>query len=237
MNERRNKGEAGCGARVEPPGSLEAALSSSTGVPIFPLPQVVLFPEALLPLHVFEPRYRAMVKDCLGSHGAIVIAQIIGGEDDYGRPRIANIAGGGVIVEHQPLPDGRSNIVVRGQARLLLEELEPDETRPYRMARAKLLADKEVRVPENDRVSLVAAATMFAAEVKKHDPSFSFRMPATMDAAHVADLCAFQLVVDPATRQAVLDELDPRVRVALVLHQLALQQGAMMKRGGDRLLN
>ena len=234
MNERRKHGEAGCGARGP---SFESAISSSSGLPIFPLPQVVLFPEALLPLHVFEPRYRTMVKDCLTTYGGIVIAQIIGGEDDHGRPRIANIAGGGVIVEHQPLPDGRSNIIVRGQARLLLEELDPDESRPYRMARAQVLTDKAVRVSENDRVSLVAAATMFAAEVKKHDPSFSFRMPDTLDAAHVADLCAFQLVVDPATRQAVLDELDPRVRVDLVLNQLALQQGAMMKRGGDRLLN
>lgn len=216
---------------------FEAALSSSTGVPVFPLPQVVLFPEALLPLHIFEPRYRTMLKDCLASYGAIVIAQIIGGEDDHGRPRIASVAGGGIIVEHQPLPDGRSNIVVRGQARLRLEELDPDEARPYRMARAQVLDDLEVRVSETDRMALVAAATMFAAEVKKHDPSFSFRMPSTLDAAHVADLCAFQLVVDPATRQAVLDEVDPRVRVALVLNQLALQQSAMMKRGGDRLLN
>ena len=116
--------------------SLVDALSA---IPVFPLRQVVLFPEAMLPLHVFEPRYRAMLKDCLATHGALVIAQIINGEDEHGRPRIASIAGGGIVVEHQALADGRSNIVVLGQARLELEELEPDESRPYRMARATIL--------------------------------------------------------------------------------------------------
>jgi Lon protease-like protein len=232
MTERRNKEGIEAGARPEH--SLEAALSA---IPIFPLPQVVLFPEAVLPLHVFEPRYRTMLQECLATHGALVIAQIIGGQDEHGRPRIAQIAGGGIVVENQALPDGRSNIVVLGQARLSLDELDPDERRPYRVARATVLEDLDVKVPDHDRAALVAAATMFAAEVRKHDPQFSFRMPATLDAAHVADLCAFQLVVDAATRQAILDELDPRVRVSLVLNQLALQHGAMMRTDGDRVLN
>ncbi|CAN5790638.1 hypothetical protein BH11MYX4_BH11MYX4_59530 [soil metagenome] len=215
-------------------GRLEQALAA---IPIFPLPQVVLFPEAVLPLHVFEPRYRTMLRDCLATHGALVIAHIVGGEDEHGRPRIAPIAGGGIVIEDQTLPDGRSNIVVLGKARLRLEELAPDASRPYRMARATVLEDLDARVPDHDRVALVAAATMFASEVKKHDPHFSFRMPSTIDAAHIADLCAFQLVVDAGTRQAILDELDPRVRVSLVLNQLALQHGAMMRSDGDRVLN
>jgi ATP-dependent Lon protease len=205
--------------------SLEHALGA---IPIFPLPQVVLFPEAVLPLHVFEPRYRAMLRHALATHGAIVVAQMIGGEDEHGRPRIAPVAGGGVVIEHQPLPDGRANIVLLGQARLRLDELEPDDARPFRVARATVLEDLPVSIRENDRTALVAAATMFAAEVKKHDPTFSFRMPATLDAAHVADLCAFQLVIDPGARQAMLDELDPRIRVEMVLNQLALQHGAMI---------
>src|SRR4029079_18497886 len=118
-----------------------------------------------------------------------------------------------------------------GKARLLLEELDPDEGRPYRMARATILEDLPSHVPEHDRAALVAAATMFAAEVKKHDPHFSFKMPATLDAAHVADLCAYHLVVDAVVLQYILDELDPRARVSKVLGQLALQHGAMMHAG------
>ena len=218
--------------------SLEDALDA---IPVFPLPQMVLFPEAILPLHIFEPRYRAMLEYCMSTNRAMVVAQIIGGQDEHGRPRIAPIATGGIVIEHQGLADGRSNIVLLGQARLRLEELDPDDSRPYRMARATILEDEVFSVLENDRASLVAAATMFAAEVKRHDPNFSFRMPATLDAAHIADLCAFHLVVDAAVRQAVLDELDPRARVEIVLSQLALQHGAMMgadtNRPSGRALN
>lgn len=210
---------------------LTSALSA---IPIFPLPQVVLFPEAVLPLHVFEPRYRAMLEHCLGTHGAMVVARIIPGEDEYGRPRVAPIAGGGIVVEHQTLSDGRSNIVLLGKARLRIEELAPHGARPYRMARATILEDLTTPIADHDRTALVAAATMFATEVKKHDPHFSFKMPATLDAAHVADLCAFHLLVDAGARQAVLDELDPRLRVKMVLSQLALQHGAMMGTDKDR---
>lgn len=205
-------------------------------IPVFPLPQVVLFPEAILPLHVFEPRYRAMIQHCMATHGALVVAQVISGEDEHGRPRIAPIAGGGIVIEHQPLSDGRSNIVLRGRARLRLDELAPDDARPFRMAHATVLEDLEVSVRQNDRTALVAAATMFASEVKKHDPSFTFRLPPALDASRVADLCAFQLVVDAGVRQAILDELDPRVRVEMVLGQLALQHGAMINSDKNRVL-
>lgn len=220
---------------TSPPSFLDAL----DRIPIFPLPQVVFFPEAVLPLHVFEPRYRVMLRDCLTTHGAMAIVQVLPGEDDQGRPRIAEIAGGGIVVEHQPLGDGRSNIVVVGKARLRLHEIDQDDaTVPYRIARATVLEDRVVVVPEHDRTALVAAATMFAAEVKKHDPHFTFKLPKALEAPHLADLCAFQLIVDASARQAVLDELDPRVRVSMVLDQLALQHGAMMKTDGDdRVLN
>lgn len=211
--------------------NIEDALSA---IPIFPLPQMVLFPEAVLPLHVFEPRYRAMLQHCLDTHGALVVARVVPGEDEHGRPRIAPIAGGGIVVEHQTLADGRSNIVLLGKARLRLEELAPDDSRPYRVARATILEDLTTSIAEHDRTALVAVATMFAAEVKKHDPHFSFKMPAALDAAQVADLCAYHLLVDAGARQAVLDELDPRARVKMVLSQLALQHGAMMGTDKDR---
>jgi ATP-dependent Lon protease len=216
--------------------SFEDALGA---IPIFPLPHVVLFPEAVLPLHVFEPRYRAMLADCLATHGALAIAHLIRGEDEHGRPRIARVSGGAVVIEHQRLGDGRSNIVVRGHARLRLDELEPKESAhlPYRRARATILRDLDTPVAEGDRTALVGAATMFAAEVKKHDPYFSFKLPVTTDAGMLADLCAYQLVVDAASRQAVLEELDPRARVEMVLSQLALQHGAMLKDGASNVLN
>ncbi len=213
--------------------SLEDALSE---LPIFPLPHVVLFPHAVLPLHVFEPRYRKMLADCLKTHRAMAVTQILAGCEDDGKPRIARISGGGIVVEHHELADGRSNIVVLGQVRLRLEERDAGDL-PYRVARAEILEEDACSVAEGDRTALVAAATMFASEVKKHDHHFTFKLPATLDAGVLADLCAFQLVIDAAARQAILEELDPRERVQRVLNQLALQHGAMLRDEPDKVLN
>jgi Lon protease-like protein len=195
---------------------------SLSEIAVFPLPNVVLFPGAALPLHIFEPRYRVMLEDCLASHRAIAIGQ--SAEDGA-------IVGGGLIIEHHQLPDGRSNILVVGEARLRLEEIlfEDLPRYPYRRARAVMLEDLPHEVSEHDKTSLVAAATMFAGEVKKHDASFAFHVPTAASAAQLADVCAYQLVVDPAVRQAVLEDLDPRSRVDRVTNQIALQHGAMLR--------
>lgn len=212
--------------------SAEVDLSE---VPIFPLPLVVLFPGAALPLHVFEPRYRVMLHDCLTKHGGtIVIAQV-----DRSGERISEVAGVGSIIEHQPLPDGRSNIFVLGLARVRLDEILPEDLPryPYKRARASKLVSAPDAVSEGDRSALVAAATMFATEVKKHDPGFAFNVPNVDDAGALADMCAFHLVVDAPVRQALLEELDPRVRVRRVVDQLALQQSAMLSEARGAVLN
>ena len=201
-------------------------------MPVFPLPHVVLFPESRLPLHIFEPRYRAMLAACLARPArGIIIAQL----DRGGSGRIREVAGAGVIVEHQPLPDGRSNIVVAGTMRVRIDEILVEEPPGplYKRARATRLASLDVDVRESDRSALVGAATMFATEVKKHDPSFTFSLPTRADAGTIADSCAFQLVVDASMRQVILEELDARVRVRLVIDQLALQHGAMLAESTD----
>ncbi|MBX3210659.1 MAG: LON peptidase substrate-binding domain-containing protein [Labilithrix sp.] len=211
-------------------------------VPVFPLPNVVLFPEAVLPLHIFEPRYRAMLSDCLDHDGAIVIAQL-----DRDGVRIAEVAAIGVVIEHQALPDGRSNIVVAGSARVRLDELRAEEEPryPYKRARARRLHEVDVTVNDAEYAALLAAATMFVTEVKKHDASFELRMPKSLRASEssraqagvLADICAFQLVVDAGARQAILEELDPRARVRMVTDQLAVQHGAMLNDTKGSVLN
>lgn len=202
-------------------------------VPVFPLPQVVLFPHAQLPLHIFEPRYRMMLEDCLAGSGAIVIAQL----DRKGGGRINEYAGAGVITEHTKLPDGRSNIVVSGRVRVRLEELvfEDPPRYPYKRARATLIPEDPVYIEDYERAALLTAAAMFASEVKKHDPSFTFKVPKGVDGGGMADACAFQLVVDPAIRQAILEQLDPLKRLRMVTNQLAVQHGAMLGETGPVL--
>ncbi|MCB9682929.1 MAG: LON peptidase substrate-binding domain-containing protein [Alphaproteobacteria bacterium] len=83
-------------------------------LPLFPLPGVVLLPGELLPLHVFEPRYRALVRHVLDGDGRLGIATLQPGfEATYdGAPPLYPEVGVGRILRHQALPDGRSNVLV-----------------------------------------------------------------------------------------------------------------------------
>src|SRR5256884_1706539 len=111
-------------------------------LPIFPLPGAVLLPYALIPLHVFEPRYRKMVRDCQSGAGVMALANIPGEALREGRepPRVLPVIGAGVLARVDPLPDGRSNIVLRGVRRArIVEELPTQE--PYRLVRAEPLAE------------------------------------------------------------------------------------------------
>lgn len=87
-------------------------------LPLFPLPGVVLLPETMLPLHIFEPRYRRMVEDALASDRTIGMAMLKPGfvSDDGGSP-VHAIGGAGEIMESEKLEDGRYNILVQGRFR------------------------------------------------------------------------------------------------------------------------
>jgi Lon protease-like protein len=113
-------------------------------LPLFPLPNLVFFPNTRLPLHVFEPRYREMVKDVLDGDqrfGIVLLRQ--GWETDYfGAPAVHECGTVGTIEQAVPLDDGRYNILVRGDVRFrILGEI---SRVPYRTARV-------VAAPENEK--------------------------------------------------------------------------------------
>jgi uncharacterized protein len=88
-------------------------------IPVFPLPNVVLFPKTYLPLHIFEPRYRAMVSDAAMSGQCIGMALLKDGweTDYYGHPPVFSTGCVGRLASVQPLADGRSNILLQGLER------------------------------------------------------------------------------------------------------------------------
>jgi Lon protease-like protein len=108
-------------------------------IPIFPLPNVVLFPAALLPLHIFEPRYRAMVADALEGERLIGMVMLRPGWERHyeGTPAVYPIGCAGFITHAEQLPDGRYNIMLRGlqKFRILDERLARNGDERYRIAR------------------------------------------------------------------------------------------------------
>ncbi len=97
---------------------------SRTTIPIFPLPEVILFPGTFLPLHIFEPRYRMMLDYCFESGEEMAVAPIkmanYNQKDPH--PEIESIFGWGTIARRDPLPDGRTNILLEGKGIARLEE-------------------------------------------------------------------------------------------------------------------
>jgi hypothetical protein len=110
-------------------------------IPIFPLPNAVFFPKTLLPLHVFEPRYRAMVEDALQGQNRIgVVLLKEGWEQDYfGNPSVYDIACAGDIQNSERLSDGKFNILLYGMSRIKI--LDFIQKKPYRIAEVEYLRD------------------------------------------------------------------------------------------------
>ena len=111
-------------------------------VRLFPLPNVVLFPQVMLPLHVFEPRYRRLTADALAGDRLITMALLRPGwEADYhGRPAVYSAGCAGRLERCEPLEDGRFNILLRGLSRFRVVEEHAGE--PYRLATVEVLSDE-----------------------------------------------------------------------------------------------
>jgi len=120
-------------------------------IPLFPLSNVVLFPNVFLPLHIFEPRYRAMIGDALDGDRIVGMVMLQPGyEADYeGRPPVFPIGCAGLITRAEPLGDGRYNVILRGLERFRIEREDTD--RPYRVAHVSGLPEI---IPDDHRAEL-----------------------------------------------------------------------------------
>jgi uncharacterized protein len=114
-------------------------------IPIFPLPNTVLFPNVFLPLHIFEARYRRMLADTLS--GDRIIGMVLlrpGFEKDYeGRPPVYAVGCAGVVTHAERLDDGRFNIVLRGIEKFRITG--EDESHSYRLAHVQPLDETPTR--------------------------------------------------------------------------------------------
>ena len=194
-------------------------------LPIFPLPDVVLFPHTLLPLHIFEPRYREMVKDCLAGDRRLAMALLRPGweTDYYGRPPVYAIAGAGEITQHEELPDGRYNILVRGTMRIgILAEVPADK--PYRTVRARPLPDRFDEAESKSLADRVERLKVFylriLSEVQKSNSELTKLCGGVKDPGIIVDRIAGAVVADAETRQQVLEAVEVSTRIGLIQEHL-----------------
>ncbi len=198
-------------------------------IPIFPLPEVVLFPNMLLPLHIFEPRYREMVRAAMAGDQFLGMAKLQQWwEDDYhGEPPIHERLGMGRIVKCEELDDGRFNILVLGLHRVeIVEELPAD---PYRQARVILLEDErgDADALESIRQKLKIEYDKLTGIIGGQPAIDSVVENQNLPVEFVADAVASSLQIDPETRQQLLEELEVLARAGKLLEWIHTQLRAL----------
>lgn len=209
-------------------------------IPLFPLPGVTFFPETVLPLHVFEPRYRQMVADCLAGDRWLAVGMLRPGwEKDYqGRPPVHPIAGAGEIIQAEILADGRYNILLDGRSRVRILVEDPPGERAYRLMRAERLADRgpspgDRAFRERLQELRTAHARLLVALGQSHPDVVGRLTVAGATPGAVIDRIVSAVVPDADVRQRVLEAVDVSERLDLALGALSELLGMVAGREAD----
>ena len=174
-------------------------------VPLFPLPNAVLFPGVPLPLHVFEPRYRAMVRDAERSEERLIGMVLLRGEwrrEYYGAPAIYPIGCAGRMVSVEPLADGRYNILLHGVREFAIVAEHRDQS--YREAEIVWRKAPDGGVPSEMRTRIHALMHRF---LEEHEPKLVSRLlndGSLSDELLINFLC-YALDFSPMEKQALLE--------------------------------
>lgn len=213
--------------RVREPDARLALRRACGSLKVFPLHGVALFPGTPTPLHVFEPRYRALVRDALAGDRILAVPQLLSAEAlREVHPSVRPVAGAGLIEEHQEHDDGRYDIMLRGIGRVrLLEERGTEEA--YRTFLAEPLQDHwpaggpPALEPELESLRQLVVELTSRLPVESGAGALAEAVAQLKDASLAADLVAAAAISEPEARQEVLEELTVSRRLERVVSEVA----------------
>lgn len=190
----------------------------SQTIPMFPLRGVFLLPRQILPLHVFEPRYRQMIDDVLDGQGRLAMGTVLGGQEtsidgpDGMPPRVLHVAGVGEIARHEKTPDGRYFIWLFGIGRFDVEEVPSD--RLYRQVKVRALEETGIAP---GAVEPLTQSLRAALDSRSESP---LELPDDVPPELLADALAQKLHLPQSTMESIFAEPDVarRARMTLKAH-------------------
>jgi uncharacterized protein len=192
--------------------------------PVFPLPNVVLFPKAVLALHVFEPRYRLMMAQVIQGGQSICMALLKPGweSDYYGTPEVHPVGCVGRIRQYRTLPDGRYDLTLEGERKVAIEGFERDH--PFRIARVRPLLehhawDEGAGADAEARELLTLFRRFHEEQGAAIDLAGTFG--ANLGAEAILNTIAMHLNVEPAVKQQLLEMESSELRYRAVRQVLA----------------
>jgi ATP-dependent Lon protease len=219
--------------------SLQPSTAAAGTVRLFPLPNLVMFPHVVQPLHVFEPRYCDLLEDALAGDRTIAIVMLQPGwESDYeGRPPMASVACVTKVVAHERLPTGRHNILLRGlrrvairqelPAKLSFRRAEIETLEDYYPASGTRRANSQRRILELARQILPDSETL---QVQLND-----LLAGESSLGMLTDVFAFTLGFSTAVKQTLLSECNVDVRAAILEEKLSELADRLQSADGNTL--
>jgi Lon protease-like protein len=220
-------------------------------LPVMTLPNAILFPQAMLPLYVFEPRYRQMLADTLNSHRMFIVAMQRPGRN---RETPCSVAGLGLIRASVARKDGTSNLILQGLTRVELTKTV--RYRPYRVHRIRLLKSTltdsvaidalTAKVLElvSERLQqgfeLPAPVLRKLGQLQESDelpPDFGLKQGMEIltkldEPEQIADLVSYTLLPSPLERQLLLETVDLETRLKHLIHFLLAEIRRQAKDNG-----
>ena len=192
-------------------------------LPVFPLPKAVFFPNTALPLHVFEPRYRALTRYCLDNNWPMAIPMLttdVTG-DENNPPELVKVAGAGRISHHQEMPDGRYGIMLHGVARVRILEEHISDT-PYRIVRAEALPNQisDDTALQSDIQTIRDCLTLLRARIPNLVEALT-SLTGDLAPSALADRLGSVLFRETTQRQQLLEEQDVGRRIRIVRDRVA----------------
>jgi len=208
-------------------------------VRLFPLPNLVMFPHVMQPLHIFEPRYREMVEDALETDQLIAMAHLQPGweADDRERPAIFPMACIGKIVSHSRFDDGKLNILLLGLRRATIANEFP-LTRPFREAQVTIVEDLYEGSGTHARAAiqreLLQCFRRFTPESPAAQEQFESLMNNRLPLGALTDIISFTMKFDIGLKQRLLSEGNVELRANLLLDELRKIDGSQAVRDDMR---
>jgi Lon protease-like protein len=213
-------------------------------MPIFPLEQVTLLPQQVLPLHIFEPRYRQMVTEALDGAGQIAMAVFAGDawkQEYHGKPTIKPAVCVGQIVQHEKLDDGRFNLLLQGVCRARVVEEKPlTAERHYRLAMLEPVgleseAFLDLSGARTELEKLLSAGPL--TRLRAAEPIVEYLRNEDYPTHALLELISFAVVTDPTLRYRLLAEGDVEERAKMIVSEMhhleSLLRRAEVQRPGE----
>ncbi|MBP89090.1 MAG: ATP-dependent protease [Planctomycetaceae bacterium] len=199
-------------------------------VRLFPLPDLVMFPHVVQPLHIYEPRYRSMLEDALADDRLLAMSLLQPGwELDYdGRPEVSPITCVGQVVTHTPVEEGKYNLLLMGVRRAtIVNELPPDDA--FRRAEVVILEDLYPKAGANRRSGLqrelLRCFRKFLPDSPAAQEQFEALMGTELPLGVLADIVAFTVPLELEVKHQLLKEWNVDARVDLLMDGLQQLNG------------